>query len=98
MVIAAGGAIVQILANDSKTQLDNWVGNFKLKTTTVRDPDDKPSQTLTALTRREYSYVVDLSTMQIVAVYIGTTDGSKPNGISSSLHQAMDDVIARVSK
>ncbi len=93
MVVHAGGAIVEILAGDIRSELDAWVNNFGLFTTTVRDPDSNTSQTLNALVRREYSYVVDLSTMKILAVYIGTTDGSKPNGVSSSLHEAMDQVL-----
>ncbi len=89
----AGGAIVEIMAGDTRTELDNWVNNYMLFTTTVRDPDSNLTQTLTDLVRREYSYVVDLSNMKILAVYIGTTDGSKPNGVSSSMHQAMDQVL-----
>jgi hypothetical protein len=96
MVVQAGGAIVEVMAGDSKLELDNWVNNYMLKTTTVRDPDGMLQQTLNALVRREYSYVVDLKTMRILSVYIGTTDGSKPNGVSSSLHQAMDQVLALV--
>jgi hypothetical protein len=75
-------------------QLDAWIGNFLLYNTCVRDPDSNPTQTINALVRREYSYVVDLRTMKILAVYIGTTDGSMPNGISSSLKQAMDQVLS----
>lgn len=47
-----------------------------------------------ALVRREYSYVVELPSMKILNVYVGTTDGSKPNGVSSSLKEAMDQVLA----
>jgi hypothetical protein len=61
--------------------------------TTVKDPDNMPNQTTDALVRREYTYVVDLTTMKILSIYIGTTDGSKPNGISSSLHEGMDQVL-----
>lgn len=32
--------------------------------------------------------------MQIVDVYIGTTDGSKPNGVSSSLSLAIARAVA----
>jgi hypothetical protein len=92
-VVQAGGAIVEIMAGDSRIALDNWVNNYMLFNTVVRDPDNNTSQTLNALVRREYSYVVDLSNMKILAVYIGTTDGTKPNGVSSSLHQAMDHVL-----
>ena len=94
MVVKAGGAIVEIMAGDPRSELDSWVGNFMLFTTTVRDPDSNTSHTLNALVRREYSYVVDLSTMKILNVYIGTTDGSKPGGISSSLKEAMDTVLS----
>ncbi len=92
-MVQAGGAIVEIMAGDSRTELDSWVNNFNLFTTTVRDPDSMPTQTLDALVRREYSYVVELPSMKILNVYIGTTDGSKPNGISSSLKEAMDQVL-----
>jgi len=82
------------MAGDSRTELDNWVNNYMIFTTTVRDPDNNLSQTLNALVRREYSYVVDLSNMKILAVYIGTTDGSKPGGVSSSLMEAMQHVAS----
>lgn len=82
------------MAADARVELDNWVNNYNLFTTEVRDPDSNPFQTLNALVRREYSYVVDLSTMKILAVYVGTTDGTKPNGISSSLKEAMDQVAS----
>jgi len=65
-----------------------------LFTTTVRDPDGMTSQTLNALVRREYTYVVDLSTMKIMTIYIGTTNGSKPGGVSSSLQRGMDQVLS----
>ena len=96
MVVKAGGAIVEILTSSTKTDVDAWVGNFNLFNTVVRDPDSMPQQTLTALVRREYSYVVDLSNMKILSVYIGTTDGSMPGGVSSSLHEAMDQVLSLV--
>jgi hypothetical protein len=95
-VVHAGGAIVEILAGGTRMQLDNWINNYGLFTTTVRDPDGMATQTLNALVRREYSYVVDLSTMKILTVYVGTTDGSQPNGISSSLKQAMGQVLTLV--
>jgi hypothetical protein len=94
MVVNAGGAIVEILSPGTKTELDAWVNNFQLFTTTVRDPDAMSTQTVDALVRREYSYVVDLRSMKVLNVYVGTTDGSKPNGISSSLKEAMDQVLS----
>ena len=89
----AGGAIVEILGGESKISLNNWVGNFMLFTTTVRDPDAMLSQSVSALVRREYTYVVEMPAMKIKTIYIGTTDGSKPGGISSSLKQGMDEVM-----
>lgn len=83
-----------MLAGETKASVDAWVGNFMLFTTTVRDPDGMGSQTLDALVRREYTYVVDLATMKVKTIYIGTTDGSKPGGVSSSLQQAMDEVLS----
>ncbi len=97
-MVQAGGAIVEVLAGESKASVDAWIGNFMLSNTVVRDPDGMTSQTITALLRREYCYVVDLSTMKILTVYIGTTDGSKPGGISSSLQEAMDEVLMRLGK
>lgn len=47
------------------------------------------AQTLSALVRREYCYVVDLQTMKIVDRFVGTTDGSKPNGVNSSIQLAI---------
>jgi hypothetical protein len=94
--VQVGGAIVEVLVDGTKTNLDAWVNNYMLYNTTVRDPDATPNQTLNALVRREYCYVVDLDTMAILTIYIGTTDGSKPGGISSSLEEAMDDVLARL--
>ena len=93
-MLKAGGAIVEVLAGDTRTNLDAWVNNFMLFNTTVRDPDAMTSQTLSALVRREYCYVVDLTTMKILKVWIGTTDGSKPNGVSSSAQEAMDQVLS----
>ena len=92
----AGGAIVEIMAGGSRVELDSWVGNFGLHNTAVRDPDNNAGQTLKALVRREYCYVVDLRSMKIISRYIGTTDGSKPNGVSSSLAQAMTQVLSLV--
>jgi hypothetical protein len=84
-LVKNGIAVVEVLAGDSRTQLDAWVNNFMLFTTTVRDPDAMSSQTLTALVRREYCYVVDLFNMKIDQVYVGTTDGSKPGGVNSTI-------------
>jgi hypothetical protein len=60
----------------SKTNLDAWINNYSLPVSTLIDPASNSSQTLTALFRREYSYVVDLGTMKIVEVYVGSTNGT----------------------
>jgi hypothetical protein len=85
-VLNAGGAIVEILAAVAgtavtKANLDAWITTYNIPVTTVRDPDAMPSQSITALVRREYTYIIDLSTMKIVNRYIGSTDGS---GVSSA--------------
>ncbi len=79
-VLDAGGVIVEIMGAHSglpatRTDLDNWVNNYSLPVTTVRDPDNLPLQSLTALIRREYCFIVDLSNMKIVSVIVGTTIG-----------------------
>ena len=85
----AGGAA-------TKANLDSWIGSNNVVVTSVRDPDNMAGQTLTALVRREYCYVVDLHTMKILKVFIGTTDGSMPNGISSSAVCGMCDILKRL--
>jgi hypothetical protein len=93
-VVQAGADIVQVLAGDSKTQLDAWINTYKLNTTTVRDPDAMPTQTLTALVRREYCYLVELSTMKIVRVWVGSTNGTG----TTSAKCAMDCAVATLNK
>jgi hypothetical protein len=93
-VVDKGGVIVEVLAskissNPSKADLDAWITARNVPVTSVRDPDALALQTLKALIRREYTYIVDLSTMKIVQRFIGSTDGS---GISSA-QTAMDAML-----
>jgi hypothetical protein len=83
-VVDAGGVIVEILASHaqvgqnappSKTDLDAWITTYKLPVTTVKDPDNLPLQSMTALERREYDFIVDLKTMKIVNFYMGSIIG-----------------------
>lgn len=85
-VVDRGGVIVEVLAtklgaNASKADLNAWIAARSIPVTCVRDPDALVQQTMKALIRREYTYIVDLATMQIVQRLIGSTDGS---GISSA--------------
>lgn len=65
----------------STNDLNAWITAYKIPVTTVRDPDNLPGQSIGALVRREYCFIVDLKTMKIVQRNIGSTDGS---GISSA--------------
>jgi hypothetical protein len=86
-VLTAGGVITEILAGyagtaPSKSNLDAWVNTYGLPVTSVIDPSNMPLQSLNALVRREYTYVIDLSNMKIIDRYIGSTNGT---GISSAM-------------
>src|SRR5947207_730814 len=80
-VVAAGGALVQVLASDQRNpmktvELDvlrNWIEGSRLTVTTVRDPQNLPLQTENALVSYEYGYLVDLRTMEILQAYIGSS-------------------------
>jgi hypothetical protein len=98
-VLDAGGVIVEIMGEDdlasggvaTRTDLDNWVNNYSLQITTVKDPDNLPHQSLNALIRREYCFLVDLSTMKIVSVIDGTTIGGSA---TTSAYTGMQQMLA----
>ncbi len=70
-VFAVGGTVVEILLSGD---LAPWVETFNLHVTTVRPLDDS---TVDALGGREWTYVIDLSTMTIVWMQFGSyKDGS----------------------
>src|SRR5262245_26629302 len=93
-VADAGGLIVEILAakggaQPSRADLDAWVSAYNLPVTTVKDPDAMALQSLNQLVRREYSYVVDLSTMKILKVYIGSIAGIGTSSAQSAMQALM---------
>lgn len=73
----------------SRANLDTWVNSGNLPVTTVRDPDRDPKQTINALVRREYAYVIDLQTMKIVQIRIGSVTGSG----DSAVYTAIQDML-----
>jgi hypothetical protein len=81
----------------TKSNLDSWINSASIVVTSVRDPDNMQGQTINALVRREYCYVVDLHTMHILKIYIGTTNGNPyGTGISSSVVCGMCDILGRL--
>ena len=76
MVLDKGGIIIEVLAEGgSRQNLDGWITTYNLPVTTVRDPDAMPTQSIDALGRREYNYIVNLSTMKIEVFDMGSTAG-----------------------
>jgi hypothetical protein len=90
--VQAGVAIVQVLVNSGmQSDLDSWINTYKLHTTTAQDPT---GMTLTDLVRREYCYLVDLATMKIIRVWIGSTTSGL---VTSSAKCAMDCAVAMLN-
>lgn len=96
MFRAAGVLVVEILASDalnaggaaSRMNLDSWITTYRLNVTAVRDPSGTP--TLMAYGRREYTFIVALSTMRIVE----RIDGSVAGVGDSSIRTALAHVLA----
>ncbi len=97
-VVDAGGVIIEILATNtstgtvqpaSKADLDAWVTAYKLPVTSVRDPDNLPKQTINALVQREYCYVVDLKTMKIVNLYMGSIIGVGTSAAQTAMNTVL---------
>jgi hypothetical protein len=80
-VVQAGGVMIEVLETTgfvtqaTQTDLEQWIGEYKLPITSVKDPDGTGTATLTALGRREQAYIIDLTTMTILDVFVGNTDG-----------------------
>lgn len=80
-VVQAGGVMIEVLettgfvAQATQTSLQQWIGKYQLPITSVKDPDGTGTATLTALGRREQAYIIDLTTMTILDVIVGNTDG-----------------------
>ena len=79
----------KFFAPPTRNDLDAWINTYKIPVTTVRDPGNLPNQSMTALVRREYCFIVDLKTMKIVQRFIGSTDGSG----TSSAKTGMDAML-----
>lgn len=62
--------------------LDAWILSEDLHVTVVRPKD---GQTLQELVNREWTYVVDLTTMKIVWKGFGSFDGSQPSSVDAGL-------------
>src|SRR5262245_13534581 len=76
-VLDAGGIIIEVLTESAtRANLDAWVATYKLPVTTVKDPDANGRQTIDALGRREYNFIVNLSDMTIVAFDQGDVFGN----------------------
>jgi hypothetical protein len=92
-VVAAGGVVIEVLTSTNigatpatQTDLQNWIGNFNLVNTTVKDPDGTGTYTLDNDGPREQAYIVDLSTMKIVDIVVGVIDGT-PHSAGVALAQ-----------
>jgi hypothetical protein len=94
-VLNAGGVIVEILGGGAtggqptKAELDSWINTYNLPVTTVKDPDSMPQQSLTDLKQREFTFIVDLSTMKIIQFFPGTTTGIGTTGAESGMQAMM---------
>lgn len=73
-----------------RSDVQAWVDGPGLPVTTVKDPDNLPLQSLSALQRREIAYVVDLRTMKVVQKILGSVAGVG----DSAAKTAMDQVLA----
>ncbi len=92
--VDAGGAIVEILASKlgaapMRSDLDAWIAGPGLPVTSVKDPDNLPLQSLTALERREITYVVDLRTMKIVDKIYGSIVGIGDSSAKTGMNEAL---------
>jgi hypothetical protein len=81
--VEAGGVVVEILHSGD---VDAWVKAYDLHVTVVKPKD---AETLNELVSREWTYVIDLSTMKIVWKGFGSYDGSKPSSVEEGLSQLM---------
>jgi len=82
-VVAAGGVVIEVLTSTNigaspatQTNLENWINNFNLVNTSVKDPDGSGTYTLDNYGPREQAYIIDLSTMKIVDILQGVIDGT----------------------
>jgi hypothetical protein len=80
-VVQAGGVMIEVLETTgfvtqaTQTSLQQWIGQYKLPITSVKDPDGTGTATLTALGGREHVYIIDLTTMKILDYITGDDAG-----------------------
>jgi hypothetical protein len=102
-VVQAGGVMIEVLETTgfvtqaTQTDLEQWIGEYKLPITSVKDPDGTGTATLTALGRREQAYIIDLTTMKILDVFVGNTDGGGA-ATSYSAEQGMAEMHTLLGK
>ena len=80
--IEAGGLVTEVLYDGD---LLSWIQANDLHVTVVKPKPGDP--TLTDLQSREWSYIVDLKTMQIVWTGFGSYLGLNPNSMHVALTQ-----------
>jgi hypothetical protein len=89
-VVAAGGAVVEVLASEGfsfvadRTHLDAWLATYDLRVTSVIDAPGHGLETLHVVGMRETSLVVDLSTMKVVWMMNGDLGGVDPSSINAA--------------
>ncbi len=69
----------------TEAQMDNWVTNYGLENATLASKD--AAATLTALQKRECTYLVDTNDMTITWKQCSGTNGQGPLSISEGLTQ-----------
>jgi hypothetical protein len=100
-VVQAGGVMIEVLettgfAATTQTDLEQWIGKYQLPITSVRDPGTV-TVTFDTLGRREQAYIVDLTTMTILDVIVGNTDGGG-TATSYSADEAMTEMHMLLGK
>ena len=101
-VVQAGGVMIEVLettgfiATASQTDLEQWIGKYQLPITSVKDPGTA-TVTLDTLGRREQAYIIDLTTMKILDVFVGNTDGGGA-ATSYSAEQGMAEMHTLLGK
>ena len=83
-------------AATTQTDLEQWIGKYQLPITSVRDPGTV-TVTFDTLGRREQAYIVDLTTMTILDVIVGNTDGGG-TATSYSADEAMTEMHMLLGK
>lgn len=96
-VVTRKGVMLEVVGIDgvaTKSDLTNWVNSAQAEITSVRDPDGQYPASKGVLKTREWSYIVDLSTMKIVAKFFGSYGGGQAS--ITALNNALDDINKRL--